>query len=109
MLRYRQHKFEANQEFFECFKSAASVIIQYYGSIGQDKGLLKNTKSKEDMQEKLLIDRIVHNYNGVRYDEIHQYMHNRYVNSEDRYPRTLSAILNFLMNWKGGNRSLTQK
>ena len=36
-------------------------------------------------------------------------MHNRYVNSEDRWTKILSAALNVLVNWKGGERPPAQQ
>ena len=47
VFRCRQHKFETNQDYFERFKNATSVIIQYYGPIRQYKGLIIHLGSKE--------------------------------------------------------------
>ena len=60
VFRYRQHKFETNQEYFERFKNSTSFITQYDGSIGQDTGLISHLGSKEGAQEKLLAFGMVH-------------------------------------------------
>ena len=47
----RQQKIETNQEYFERFKNAMSIITQHEGSIGQETGLVNHLGSKEDTQE----------------------------------------------------------
>ena len=70
VLWCRQQKFDTNQDFFEQFKDAKWVIIQYDGSIVQVMDLINNLGSKEDEQEKLLAVRLVQKYNEVRYADI---------------------------------------
>ena len=45
-FRFRQHKFENNQEYFERFNNATSVINKYYRSIRQDARLVNHLGSK---------------------------------------------------------------
>ena len=61
VFRCRKHKFETNQYYFESFKDATSIITQYDGSIGQDRGLVNQLGSKEDVQEKFLAVGLIHN------------------------------------------------
>ena len=102
VLRCRQHRFETKQEYFGSFNNATSVISQHAGSIGQDAGLVIHLGSKEDTQEKFLEVRLVHKSDEERYADIKLYMHNTYINGEGCWPKTLPAILNVLVNWKGG-------
>ena len=98
VFRYRQQKFETNQEYFKRFKNVTSVIVQYDGSLGQGTVLINHLGSKEDAQENFLAVQLVHNLYEVRYAEMKIYMKNIYVNGEDRWPKTLSAALNVLVN-----------
>ena len=46
-----QHKFETNQEYFEQFKNATSVINQYDRSIIHETDLVNHLGPKEDAQK----------------------------------------------------------
>ena len=94
VLRCRQQKFETNQDYFEHFKNATNVITQYDGSIRQYTGLVKHLGSKEDANKEFLAVGLVQNSDEVRYAELKIYMHNIYVEGEDRLTQTLSAALN---------------
>ena len=48
--------------------------------------------------------RMVQKLDEVRYAELKIYMHKRYVHGEDRCLKTVSAVLNVLVNWKWGKR-----
>ena len=78
-----------DQEYFERFNNSTSVITQYYGSIGQDTGLVKHLVPKEYVQEKFLAVRLVYNSDEVRYDDLEIYTHNSYVIGKERWPKTL--------------------
>ena len=66
VFQYRQYKFGRNQELFERFKNATSVITQYDGSIEQNTGLVNHLGSKEYAQEKFLEFGLVQNPDEVR-------------------------------------------
>ena len=84
------------------------VITQYVGSIGQYTGLVNHLGSKEDAQETFLAVKMVQSSDEIRYSELKQYMHNRYIKNNYRWPKTLLAAPNVLVNWKGGKRTPTQ-
>ena len=44
----------------------------------------------------------------IRYTELKTYMHNIYVKGNTRWPKTLSAALDMLVNCKGGKRPPVQ-
>ena len=84
------------------------VITQHGGSIVQEPGLVNNLGSKEDAKETFLAVKMVQSSDEIIYSELKQYMHNRYINNDYRWPKTLLAAPNVLVNWKGGKRTPTE-
>ena len=86
-----------------------NIIAKYDGSIRQETVPVNHLGSKEDAKEKFLAVRMVQNSDKVRYFELKIYMHNSYVNGKDRWPKTMPAALNVIVNWKGGKMPPVQQ